>query len=285
MGAILIVAAIILALIGLFVVAIHFGFKAPKIAKTGSPANLGMEFRQVNITGHKDANLFGWHIISSAKPQTSTVLVMHGWGVNAEVVMPIALPLYRAGFNVLLVDARNHGQSDSDGHSSMPTFAQDIESALDWLKAQPKTGKIAIVGHSVGAAASLLVASRRHDMDAVISIASFAHPDWLMRRYLKTLHIPKPLVAVILRYVEHIIGHRFEAIAPINSARKIRCPVLLVHGEADKTIPVSDVHAINEGCGNPNVKILLIPDADHDSVDKIEQHGDELMQFLKASGL
>ena len=285
MAVLLIIAAIILALIGLFVVAIHFGFKAPKIAKTGSPADLGMEFKQVNITGHKDANLFGWHIISSAKPQTSTVLVMHGWGVNAEVVMPIALPLYKAGFNVLLVDARNHGQSDSDGHSSMPTFAQDIESALDWLKTQPETGKIAIAGHSVGAAASLLVASRRHDMDAVISVASFAHPDWLMRRYLKTLHIPKPLVAVILRYVEHIIGHRFEAIAPINSTCKIRCPVLLVHGEADKTIPVSDVHAIIENCGNPNVKSLLIPDADHDSVDKIEQHGDELVQFLRASGL
>ena len=273
------------ALVGLFMFAIHFGFKAPKIAETGSPADLGMKFKQVDIAGRGGVNLFGWHILATTKPDQPTVLIMHGWGVNAEVVMPVAHPFYMAGYNVLLVDTRNHGQSDSDGHSSMPTFAHDIESGLDWLKQQPETGKIAIVGHSVGAAASLLVASRRRDMDAVISIASFAHPEWLMQRYLKTLHIPKPLVAVVLRYVEHIIGHRFEAIAPINSARKIRCPVLLVHGEADKTIPVSDVHAIAKNCGDQNIKTLLIPDADHDSVDKIEQHGDELVQFLKASGL
>lgn len=280
----IIILIIITALIGLFMLAVRYGFKAPRIAEVGDPADLGMTFKQVDITACNGANLFGWHILSNADAATPTVLIMHGWGVNAEVVLPIARPFYDAGFNVLLVDARNHGSSGNGGHSSMPTFAQDIESAFDWLKAQPETGKIALTGHSVGAAATLLVASRRHDMDAVISIASFAHPECLMRRYLQSLHLPKPLISLTLRYVERIIGHRYDDIAPMNSLCKIHCPVMLVHGQIDKTIPVADLHAIAGNCADKHAEVLLIPDAHHGSVDKIEQHGAELVQFLKRAG-
>ena len=280
----LITLVIIAAIVALFMLAVRYGFKAPRIPEVGDPADLGMTFKQVDITACNGANLFGWHILANAKPATPTVLIMHGWGVNAEVVMPIAKPFYNAGFNVLLVDARNHGSSGKGGPSSMPTFAQDIESALDWLKAQPETGKIALTGHSVGAAATLLVASRRHDMDAVISIASFAHPEWLMQRYLQSLHLPKPLIALVLRYVERIIGYRFDDIAPMNTLCKIRCPVLLVHGQIDKTIPVADVHAIAGNCSDKTPEVLLIPDAHHGSVDKVEQHGPELVEFLKRAG-
>lgn len=281
---VLITLVIIAGLAALFMLAVRYGFRAPRIAEVGDPADLGMAFRQVDITACNGANLFGWHILSSTDTPTPTVLIMHGWGVNAEVVLPIAHPFYDAGFNVLLVDARNHGSSGKGGPSSMPTFAQDIESALDWVMAQPETGKIALTGHSVGAAATLLVASRRHDMDAVISIASFAHPEWLMRRYLQSLHLPNPLISLVLRYVERIIGHRYNDIAPMNSLCKTRCPVMLVHGEVDKTIPVADVHAIAENCPDKTAEVLLIPDAHHGSVDKIEQHGDELVDFLKRAG-
>jgi len=279
-----IILIIIAGLPALFMLSVRYGFKAPRIVETGDPSDLGMTFKQVGIPACNCANLFGWHITSTQKPAAPTVLIMHGWGVNAEVILPIARPFYDAGFNALLVDARNHGSSGKGGHSSMPTFAEDIESALDWLKQQPETGKIALIGHSVGAAATLLVASRRHDMDAVISIASFAHPEWLMRRYLQSLRLPNPLISLVLRYVERIIGHRYDDIAPMNSLCKIQCPVLLVHGQVDNTIPVADVHAIAGNCPDKTAETLLIPDAHHGSVDKLEQHGIELVQFLKRAG-
>jgi len=277
---ILVIIAIAALLIGLFRFAVRYGFRAPRIRETGDPADYGLNFKVVTISGHGGAKLFGWHILASDKPAAPTILIMHGWGVNAEVILPVAVPLCRAGYNALLIDARNHGNSDNSGPSSMPTFAQDIESGLDWLKQQPETGKIALLGHSVGAAATLLVASRRHDMDAVISIASFAHPEWLMQRYLQSLRLPNPLIVWVLRYVEKIIGHRFDDIAPINTRCKITCPVLLVHGDADKTIPVEDLQAIAGNCKDHKAEILLIPDGDHDSVDKIEQHSGELLSFL-----
>ena len=103
-----------------------------------------------------------------------------------------------------------------------------------------------------------------------------------MRRYLERLHLPPPLLNGILRYVEWVIGHRFEQIAPLNTLGKINCPVLLVHGMADNTVPVSDAEALSRAA---DIELLLVDDAGHDSVDKIEEHGDQLIHFLLQAGL
>jgi hypothetical protein len=34
----------------------------------------------------------------------------------------------------------------------------------------------------------------------------------------------------VIRYVEWVIGYRFEANAPVNTVSRIACPVLLVRG-------------------------------------------------------
>ena len=38
------------------------------------------------------------------------------------------------GWSVLLPDARGHGLSEADTHSSLPRFAEDLDSALDWVR-------------------------------------------------------------------------------------------------------------------------------------------------------
>ncbi len=270
----------------LFMFAIHFGFKAPRLVENGSPGDFGMDYQKVSIHGQRDKNLFAWHIVNRQKPDAPTVVILHGWGVNAEVMLPLAQLFYRKGMNILMPDARNHGSSDSDGHSSMPKFAEDVESAVDWLKSQNDydNQQIALVGHSVGAAAVILAASRRDDIAALISISSFAHPAWLMRRFLQDYHIPGFLINLVLRYIEYLIGHDYEDIAPVNTICKVKCPVLLVHGDADKTIPVSDFKAIADNCHHANIHTLLISGADHDSIDKVKQDGHKLVEFLQANG-
>jgi len=66
---------------------------------------------------------------------------------------PVVPPLHKAGFAVLLLDARCHGRSDDDSFTSMPRFAEDIAAGLDWLKRQPgiAADQLALLGHSVGA--------------------------------------------------------------------------------------------------------------------------------------
>ncbi|RTZ61296.1 MAG: alpha/beta hydrolase [Gammaproteobacteria bacterium] len=260
---------------------IHVIFRAPRLKEKGSPADHDIAYMEARMPAINGKRLYGWWL---PVPEADvTVVVMHGWGSNMELMLPLALPLHKAGLNVLLVDARNHGRSDSDSFSSMPKFAEDTGSAVDWLiERQPGSAeKIVLLGHSVGAGAVLLLASRRNAIAAVISIAAFAHPEWMMERYLRRFHIPGVLRRWVLRYVERIIGHRYEDIAPVHTACRADCPVLLVHGREDHTVPVSDARAIRDNCPEKGIELLLIDGAGHDSVESVEQHADELIGFLQ----
>ncbi len=201
-----------------------------------------------------------------------------------ELMLPLAGPFRDAGFRVLLFDARNHGGSPRDGHSSMPKFAEDTEAALNWLDAAGLHGPRILVGHSIGAAAVLLAASRRRDVAGVIAIAAFAHPARLMARSLRRLRLPAIVIRAILRYIEWVIGHDYDDIAPENVICRIRCPVLLAHGTADRVIPVSDMDRI-ASCGRKNIRTLRVEGADHDSVDLLTANAGRLVGFARQASL
>ncbi len=159
----------------------------------------------------------------------------------------------------------------------------EIQSVFRSLRKIPVNSKSVAINPPSGEKCGLAT-SRRDDIDAVISISAFAHPDSLMRRYLNRFHIPRPITSAILRYVEWIIGQRFEQIAPVNTICKIKCPVLLVHGVADSTIPLDDAHEILQHCPQPRVQLAEIDGADHDSVNLIELHAHRLLEFLQQCG-
>jgi len=131
----------------------------------------------------------------------------------------------------------------------------------------------------------LYEASRRDDISAVISVSAFAHPEWMMRRYLRRFWMPNLAVAWVLRYVEWIIQHRYEDIAPMNTVCKVKCPILLVHGKIDEIVPVADAMAIHNNCMLNTIDLLLIDDAGHESVEKVEHHGYQMVDFLKKVGI
>jgi pimeloyl-ACP methyl ester carboxylesterase len=207
---------------------------------------------------------------------------MHGWGGNAAMMLPLAAPLHEAGYSMLLVDARCHGRSDDDSFASLPRFAEDIESALDWLAARPEidTRRLGVIGHSVGAGAALLVASRRPGVRAVVSLAAFAHPAAMMKRWLAAKRVPYwPFGAYVLAYVQWVIGHRFTDIAPCNTIARVSCPVLLVHGLEDETVPVADAAQIHAGRASDAVELLLVPGS-HDDYGDIGQQFAAVRDFL-----
>jgi uncharacterized protein len=251
---------------------------APRIREHGSPE--GLPWREVSVPGQNGKRLFGWFI--PALGRGPALVVMHGWGGNAEMMLPLAAPLHAAGYSLLLVDARCHGRSDDDSFASLPRFAEDIESALDWLGGQPEVDPrcLGLVGHSVGAGAALLAASRRPDVRAVVSLAAFAHPAAMMKRWLASKRVPYwPFGAYVLAYVQRVIGHRFTDIAPCNTIARVSCPVLLVHGSEDETVPVGEAAQIHAGRPSDAVELLLVPGS-HDDYGEIDRQFAAVRDFL-----
>ncbi|WP_304762396.1 alpha/beta hydrolase [Rhodoferax sp.] len=168
------------------------GLRAPRVTASTLPEALGLVAQAVSIAGPNGKTLFAWFVPVSGASKTPAVLVMHGWGANAGMMLPSVAPLVDAGLAVLLLDARCHGASGDEAFTSLPRFAQDIDAGLDWLarQAQVDADRLALIGHSVGAGAALLSATRRDDIRAVVSISAFAHPYEVMRRLLAANHIP-----------------------------------------------------------------------------------------------
>lgn len=273
------------ALAGLIPWAIRRSLAPERIVGQESPADHGLAFREVGIATENGKSLFGWLIHSTGTVRVPAVAIIHGWGGNASTMLPLARPLHQAGFAVLLIDARCHGRSDEDSFASLPRFAEDLAHAVDWLANREEVAAehIAVIGHSVGAGAALLTAARRPDIAAVVSLAAFTHPVAMMRRWFVAKHIPYwPAGWLILRYVERVIGHRFDDIAPVNTIRRIRCPTLLVHGGADETVPVAEAEAIFAARAGDHVRLRVVAGS-HDDYGDLEREVPELVNFLSKS--
>ncbi|MGC8507633.1 MAG: alpha/beta hydrolase [Thiomonas sp.] len=272
---------------------LHWGLRrslrAPRLAHTRNPADFGLAFSSVRIPSANGKRLHAWLIPAPASvPQPRPALVIvHGWGSNSDLMLPLAPALHAAGLTLLFIDTRCHGASDDDTFASLPRFAEDTVHAVDWLAARPDIdpGRIALLGHSVGAGAVLLAASWRAQIAAVVSLAAFAHPADMMRRWMAEQDLPDAVIGPhILGYVQRTIGYRFDAIAPINTLPQLRCPVLLMHGEHDTVVPVADAHRLLAAAGAGKVQLHIGPGG-HDSMEAFLAVIDRVSDFLAAQGM
>lgn len=259
---------------------------APAATVEGSqPQAHGLLAQTVRIPAARGLSLFAWFVPARVSGPRPAVVLLHGWCGNASNLLPAAQVLHRAGFAVLLMESRNHGQSDRDDHSSLPRFAEDLDSAIDWLKTLPcvDSTRIVALGHLVGAAAVLLSKSRRDDLAAVVSIAVFAHPEQLMRRWFAFRNVPYwPLAWLINRSLERVIGAIFNDIAPVNTVAKATCPVLLVHGRQDTVVPVTDAHRIWKRGRQPNVTLIEC-DGSHEGFDDADSITGDILKFIESA--
>lgn len=274
---------IALSLLGGGVAALNWGIRrslaAPRLLSQEEPD--GMPFRTIRIPTKNGKRLCAW-LIPAGRHSPSLVL-MHGWGGNSAAMLPLVGPLHAAGYTLLLVDARCHGRSDSDTFASLPRFAEDIEAALAWLAGQEAADpqRLGVLGHSVGAGAALLAASRTPAIKVVVSLAAFAHPATMMRRWLRWKRIPYwPLGRYILAYVQQVIGYRFEQIAPRRTIALVDCPVLLIHGSEDRVVPLDDAKDIHAARQSDRVELLVVQGS-HDDYGDLSRPVTELLDFLK----
>jgi len=262
---------------------ILYGLRAPRLVYAGPLRGDFGVAQEVRLPTRNNKLLTGWFVPGPAGATSPAVVVMHGWGANASLMQGCLAPLHAVGLGVLLLDARCHGRSDGEPFTSLPRFAEDIEAGLAWLAVQPGVNpqQLAVIGHSVGAGAALLTATRHKEVRAVVSISAFAHPHEVMLRYLASYHIPYPLLGwYVLRHVQQVIGAKFDAIAPLRSMAHINSPVLLVHGREDEMVPLDDARRLL-AAGRPGAVRLLEVAGQHDLSTALDEHLPEITDFLR----
>ncbi|NDA15650.1 MAG: hypothetical protein EBZ14_10440 [Gammaproteobacteria bacterium] len=130
-------------------------------------------FESVRILDpNRPVSLAAWWMTPSYPRAKETVIVVHGINSsrhNFDTLMPAAM-LARAGFNVLLMDLRDQGETTcEDGrHSAGQDESDDIITAAYWLKSMKAIplSKIGVHGVSGGALAAIISAAKNTEIAA-----------------------------------------------------------------------------------------------------------------------
>ncbi|HEY8995676.1 MAG TPA: alpha/beta hydrolase [Lacunisphaera sp.] len=153
-----------------------------------------------------------------------------------------------------------------------PACFDDVQTAIRWVKAHAAEFKgdpsrIALVGHSAGGHLVCLAATVVDDSVRVQAVVGFApvtnhEQDLPMRGGLSTslqmlLNRPKELTPESLGLL--------RAISPLNHVRPGLPPFLLVHGDADKTVPIQQSRDFQEKLRANGVEceLQILPGAGH----------------------
>jgi pimeloyl-ACP methyl ester carboxylesterase len=252
-------------------------FAPPKRDMFQAPSDLGLPEEQIWLENDNGTKLHAWFIpVDGPAP---VVIVLHGWGGNAALMLPLAPHLHDAGYHALFLDARNHGHSEHERFTSMPRFAEDLEVAARWARERSEVTSIGVIGHSVGAGAAILSASRSDYFDAVVSVSAPAHPGEMMREQMT--NIPGPLLTLMFGAMQHLIGYRFDEFAPRNRITHVEAPVLIVHGADDDVVPLDSLHELAEA--QPDAETLIVANAAHSDLTPFEPRVGEITDFLDRS--
>lgn len=221
----------------------------------------------------------GWWIRPAESATADRCVVLaHGWTSHALRMQSFADPLLEQGFAILLFSCRGHGNSDHYPVCSALQFAEDVEAAVAFARSRAR--RVAVVGHSLGAAGAILAAASGAP-DAVVALASPAHQADVLVDFLRAQGIANEAVyARVQTQAEAILGCTFDSFAPERRIAEAKCPLLLIHGTADEVVPVAHFHRLCQAAG-PGVETFLVEGAAHDSVKRAPEVLARMRDFLE----
>jgi alpha-beta hydrolase superfamily lysophospholipase len=185
-----------------------------------------------------------------------SILYFHGNGETVAGHEWVA-PFYnQRGINLFVADYRGYGSSDGNPTvSNMLTDAHAIFSGFqDVLSKENIERSIFLMGRSLGSIPAIELAfHHQDDISGLIVESGSAHN--------------------FRRLWEYLADNEIKAILSeekpfLNKAkvRQISKPTLIIHGELDQILPVTEGQELYQNSGAADKKLLIIPGADHNDV-------------------
>ncbi|MFX0087242.1 MAG: alpha/beta hydrolase, partial [Candidatus Hodarchaeota archaeon] len=245
------------------------------------------EWKEFKIPTYNNKKLECWVVYPEKinpveNDEKAAIILIHGWGRNRGRMVSRARIYGRNGYITILISARDHGNSDKERLGmSIIRFSQDVEACLKWW------GKKAIiVGHSIGAGASIIVAAKNSDLvKAVIAESTpYAFPYSLKYVYHPALRWFTPifLPGIIIITLLKVRNHSKKDYSPLEAASKLKCPVLLIHGKNDQIFPYKYVKLLEKAIGD-HCKSWIPDNADHHNIENHPEYEQTVIEFINAS--
>ena len=235
-------------------------FPTAEISQT--PAAVGLAYEEVFFTTGDGLRLHGWFVPGSGDV---TWVWFHGNGGNiSHRVEELDSLRRKLGINQFIFDYRGYGRSE--GTPSEEGTYQDARAVLAYLHSRPDVaaGKIVYFGRSLGAAVAVELAASYPPLGLVLVAAFTSVEDMaqLMFPYLPVRFMVK--------------GH-YDSLRRI---RQVRSPLLVMHGNLDTTVPLSQGEKLFRAANAPKRFHLLTGVGHNDTYKAGQGYWETLDEFL-----
>lgn len=224
-------------------------------------------------------------VAEDARPG-SAVVIVHGFKgfrrFGAWAAMARALAV--RGHAAVTLDFSHNGIGDGDRFDRLDLFREsthtreldELLGVVDHLADGSLTGRkvrrVGLIGHSRGGGTSILAAAEHPRVRSLVTLASIASIDarWEPEQVAAWRRGDDVIVPNSRTRVDMPLGPGYWADAVANrerldilaAAARVAVPWLIVHGDADETVPVSEGQALFAAAGD-NAELLVIEGGDH----------------------
>jgi uncharacterized protein len=231
----------------------------PSRAIIETPGRADLDYRELALETDDGERLHGWWI-GAQRDSLGHLLLCHGNAGNVGDRVLHASLLTATGFDVLLFDYRGYGRSG--GRPSEEGTYRDARAALTSLLEQPGVdpARVLYLGESLGGAVALDLALEQPPAGLVL-LSAFTGV-----RELGRLHYPFVPTFLIP-----------DAYPTLRRIHELRAPLLVLHGDRDDIVPLSQGRALFDAAPGPK-HMRVFPGLGHD--DLVSLAGAELAREI-----
>lgn len=186
-----------------------------------------------------------------------TIVYLHGIADNRGSGVGTIRRFTAQGFDVVAYDSRGHGLSEGEictyGHFEKADLGRVMDTLVE--------GPVILIGTSLGAAVALQAAALDARVSGVIAAEAFSDLETVARDR-APVFLTDRIIRKAFVIAEERGSFRIRDVSPVEAARHIRVPVLLVHGAADtETAPAHSVRVFDALAGPK--RLILVEGAGH----------------------
>jgi len=229
----------------------------PRPENSSTPRDVGIIFTTQFAPGAHGTRLEFWTI--PMQPARGTVLLFHGYAGAKESLIAPAQAFRQEGFRCVLVDF--HGSGGSSGRDTTIGWdeAEDVATVFRTISATNDGKPIILYGPSMGAVAILrAVAVLGISPDAIILECPFDRLLTTVQNRFRILGVPSFPAAQLLVFWGGVqAGFNGFSHNPMDYARAVRCPALLMSGDQDQRARLEDARAVFDALpGRKRIKVF-----------------------------
>jgi len=243
---------------------IFTGIKVPKPENAETPEAWKMAYETHRFESGKGVELEAWHI--PVEHSKAMVIIFHGYAASKATCLSIAKAYNDLGYSTFLVDFRGSGGSSGNTTTIGMAEGEDVAKSLDYVRAHFPNQPVVLHGVSMGAASILkAIASNGAKPDLIVLEAVFDRMLTTTGHRFTAMGAPEfPGARILIFWGSVQIGYWGFAHNPVEYAKEVHCPALVMHGGRDPLARPEEAKNVFENLAGPK-EFELFPGISHDT--------------------